>query len=419
MKTQLRFYARIALAWFVVFIGFQILAGLTGLERALWFVHLLFWVALVLLFIAGASHVHRVKAIAGEISENKLSNRHERHIEIPFEPEIALPLLQASLRELPCSEELKNTRDGLRIVAKVNPVDPEHEGHSLWKKAYLRLGIAQHNHVSATAVPGDGTLSVNLQCEPDSSTWMDWLFLDEGTNLQNAETVIRAISRRIAEFRRGEKASTKETVTEKELAVAKLSLLHAQVEPHFLYNTLGSTKYLIGSDPARAEAMLDNLIIYLRHSLPSTEDAPSNVGQEVERARAYLDILKIRMGERLNVHIELPDALSEVPLPAMMLQTLVENSINHGLEPKSGGGTIWISVRESHAQADDSITVTVADDGKGFGSGTAGTGVGLKNVRERLKLAYSGSANFSIVANFPQGVAASITVPKTGPKASS
>jgi len=236
--------------------------------------------------------------------------------------------------------------------------------------------------------------------------------VDDGTNLENAEAITRAISRRIADRRRSEQSTAKETVTQKELAVAKLGLLHAQVEPHFLYNTLGSAKYLIKSDPAKAEEMLDNLILYLRHSLPRTEDAASTVGEELERARAYLEILQIRMGARLQTQIDVPEELKSIPFPTMMLQTLVENSIKHGLEPKSGGGTIWILARA----ADQNIAVTVADDGRGFNTETAGTGIGLKNVRERLKLAYGSDASFGIVANFPTGVAATITVPVTGPK---
>jgi LytS/YehU family sensor histidine kinase len=98
----------------------------------------------------------------------------------------------------------------------------------------------------------------------------------------------------------------------------------------------------------------------------------------------------------------------------MMLQTLVENAIKHGLEPKSGGGTIWILAR----QTEQGIAVTVADDGVGFNTETSGTGIGLKNVRERLKLAYGSNASFSIVANFPSGVAATITVPVAGQKES-
>ena len=108
----------------------------------------------------------------------------------------------------------------------------------------------------------------------------------------------------------------------------------------------------------------------------------------------------------------MPDELKSVPFPTMMLQTLVENSIKHGLEPKSGGGTIWILARTN----EHGVAVTVADDGCGFGTETAGTGIGLKNVRERLKLTYGGDATFSIVANFPTGIAATITVPAAGPK---
>lgn len=414
MKTRIYFFGRILFAWLLAFIGVYIFFNAVGIGDPWWIVDFIFWVALALLLAAGISHIHRVRLIVGEADSAKLRNRHQRQIEIPFESETALSILEASLRELPSSEEIKITRDGTRLRVRVKPIDPENDDISLWKKLYLALGIAKYNHVVATATATNGTLSVDLLCEPEGAAWADWLILDEGTNLQNAETVTRAISRRIADHRRGEQASTQETVSEKELAVAKLNLLHAQVEPHFLYNTLGSAKYLISSDPTRAEAMLDNLILYLRHSLPRGEDAPSTLGEEVERTRAYLDILKIRMGERLQVNIELPEALKSVPFPTMMLQTLAENSIIHGLEPKTGGGTIWITARADQTGDTSLITVTVADDGNGFGSGTSGTGIGLKNVRERLKLAYGGTASFSIIANFPSGVASSITLPITG-----
>ena len=164
------------------------------------------------------------------------------------------------------------------------------------------------------------------------------------------------------------------------------------MEPHYLYNTLASAQYLTRSDPARADEMLGNLITYLRHSLPRTEDSLSTLGEELERARAYLEILKIRMGPRLALQIEVPEALKVIAVPSMMLQTLVENAIKHGLEPKSGGGTVWIIAR----QVDDALAVTVADDGQGFNVQSSGTGIGLKNVRERLRLAYGNAASFNI-----------------------
>jgi LytS/YehU family sensor histidine kinase len=157
--------------------------------------------------------------------------------------------------------------------------------------------------------------------------------------------------------------------------------------------------------------MLGNLISYLRHSLPRTEASLSSLGDEVERARAYLEIMKIRMGERLALQVQVPEALRTVPMPAMMLQTLAENAIKHGLEPLPGGGNVWISARVSG----DKAAITVADDGRGFSEDGGGTGIGLKNVRERLRLAYGDAASLSIVANFPKGVAATITVPVSGP----
>jgi len=414
MKTNIFFFGRIILAWLLMFIAASIFFNMTGLDGLMDIVVFFFWVALVLLLLAAAAHLHHVQLIDSNVDLEKLKNRHRRRIEIPFEEEIALPMLETCVRELPGVEHLKIAPDGKRLQARVMATDSDKGDDSLWKKAYQKLGFERPNQIIADATVIHGSVSVSLFCGPIGAGWADSFFLDEGTNLQNAETLTRSLSHRIADYRRGEKASTKETVTEKELAVAKLNLLHAQVEPHFLYNTLGSAKYLIGSDPIRAEAMLDNLILYLRHSLPRNEDTPSTLGEEVERTRAYLDILKIRMGERLQVTIEVPQALLGTPFPTMMLQTLAENSINHGLEPKSGGGTIWITARVDPTTP-NLVTVTVADDGNGFGNSTSGTGIGLMNVRERLKLAYDGAATFSIVTNFPQGVAASISVPSSGP----
>ena len=201
------------------------------------------------------------------------------------------------------------------------------------------------------------------------------------------------------------------TATEKELSVAKLALLHAQVEPHFLYNTLASAQLLTRSDAAKADEMIGHLITYLRHSVPRADDALSTLGEEIDRSRAYLDILKIRMGERLTPDVQVPETLKRVPFPPMMVQMLVENAIKHGLETLPGGGSVWVFARER----DGKVSVTVADDGAGFNEHSAGTGIGLKNVRERLKLAYGGDASFSIVSNFPRGVAATITVPAGGP----
>lgn len=359
------------------------------------------------------SHIRRVRLVAGVVNGSTLSNRQRRQIEIPFEAGEAFDLIDAAIRELPGIEIVDSARDSLQVRAKVARIDP-YGGHGRGQAegqvaswALDRFG-AHRNQILATVTPnGDDAGSVTLICEPEPAAWTDLFLVDHGTNLENAEAVVRAVTRRVAERRRGEAARVRQTATEKELTVAKLNLLHAQVEPHFLYNTLASAQVLTRSDPARADEMLGNLIQYLRHSLPRTEDAPSTIGEELERARAYLDILKIRMGPRLQLQIDVPEPLRGVLFPTMMLQTLVENAIKHGLEPKPGGGTVWILAR----QVDSAVAVTVADDGRGFTAEGGGTGVGLRNVRERLRLAYGNAASFSIVANFPNGVAATITVP--------
>ena len=366
------------------------------------------------------SHIRRVRLVAGAVNGGTLSNRQRRQIEIPFEAGEAFDLIDAAIRELPGAEIVESARDSLQVRAKVARIDPYggnsangrgHDGSRVSSWALDHFG-ARRNQILATVTPnGDDAGSVTLICEPEGAAWTDLFLVDHGTNLENAEAIGRAITRRVAERRRGEAAKVRQTATEKELTVAKLNLLHAQVEPHFLYNTLASAQVLTRSDPARADAMLGNLIQYLRHSLPRTEDAPSTLGEELERARAYLDILAIRMGPRLALQVDVPDELQRLVFPPMMLQTLVENAIKHGLEPKPGGGTVWILARAVGGEQAQAVAVTVADDGRGFSSEGAGTGIGLSNVRERLRLAYGNGASFAIVANFPSGVAATITVP--------
>ncbi|MFZ6873841.1 sensor histidine kinase [Undibacterium sp. Di27W] len=352
------------------------------------------------------SHVRRVRLIASKVNATTLANRQRRQIEIPLEANEAFELVDAAIRELPGAEDTESARDSLQIRAKIKRIDP-YQANFIDELKLLDFLTTKRNQILATITPGDGVGSLTLICEPERPAWTDLFLVDNGTNLENAEAISRAITRRIAERRRSEKASTAQSVTEKELTVAKLNLLHAQVEPHFLYNTLASAQLLTRADPAAADQMLGNLITYLRHSLPRTEDTASSIGEELERSIAYLDIMKIRMGARLNIQIQVPAELKALPFPMMMLQTLVENAIKHGLEPKTGGGTIWIIAR----QHENNVAVTVADDGNGLGTGIGGTGIGLKNVRERLRLAHGNAASFVLVGNFPSGVAATITVP--------
>ena len=370
------------------------------------FVLLFLAAGLILVMVRSFSHAHRVHLIADHVDATTLASRHRRRIELPVPPSEAFDMVDAAIRELPYVDTVESTRDSLQVFARVKRKDPYLSGKAGRRDAAGPSG-ARRNLIQATIKPGEATGSLTLICEPEGGAWLDWFMVDDGTNFENAEAITRALSRRIAERRKGEEATVRETATDKELAVAKLNLLHAQVEPHFLYNTLASAQILTRSDPAKADRMLGNLITYLRTSMPRAEEAMSTLGEELERAEAYLEILRIRMGDRLDVQIQVPESLKRAPVPPMMLQTLVENAIKHGLEPVPGGGRIWILARE----ADGKVAITVADDGRGFSEDGGGTGIGLRNVRERLRLAYADAASFSIVANFPKGVAATITVP--------
>ena len=400
----LRFFA----AWFlVIMLPATVLTSIFRIDDIPEFFIAVFAAWMVVVTVNAFSHVHRVRLVSGRLDRASLSNRQRRRIEVPFEAGEAFDLLEAAIRELPGVEEVKSARDSLQVRAKLKRVEPY--GAPRERGPHRWFGI--RNQILATVTPGDGTGSITLICEPEAGAWSDFLRVDHGTNLENAEAVTRSISRRIVEQRRGEKEVVRQTATEKELTLARLNLLHAQVEPHFLYNTLASAQHLTRTNPPLADEMLGNLISYLRRSLPRTGEAPSTLGDEVERVRAYLEIMKLRMGARLATQIDVPQALHDVPFPTMMLQTLAENAIKHGLEPRTSGGTVWILANDKGGR----LNVTVADDGMGFSDQSSGTGIGLRNVRERLQLAHGDAAQFNIVSNFPSGVAATISVPMTRP----
>ncbi|HEY5897586.1 MAG TPA: histidine kinase [Burkholderiales bacterium] len=194
----------------------------------------------------------------------------------------------------------------------------------------------------------------------------------------------------------------------RQVAEAKMAALQAQVEPHFLFNTLASIDHLIEVDPPRASKMQKNLIALLRASMPAMREKAATLGRELEVVRPYLEILKVRMEQRLRAEISIPEGLYSADFPPMMLQSLVENAIKHGLEPKAEGGALEVRAEVVHGK----LEVTVSDTGVGFGrAATAGDGTGLENIRERLKLLYGGAAELRISANTPSGTRASVVVP--------
>lgn len=197
-------------------------------------------------------------------------------------------------------------------------------------------------------------------------------------------------------------------ILERQLAEARLQALQAQVEPHFLFNTLAAVEHLIETDAARAATMQRHLIAFLRGALPRMRSQTTTLGDEVELCRNYLAIMKIRMEDRLDFRVEVPVDLLGHRFPPLMLQSVVENAVKHGLEPKAEGGSLLISA----GRAPGRLRVTVADSGLGFGTAApAGSGIGLANIRERLRGLFGDSAALTVSPNVPTGAQVSIEVP--------
>ena len=193
---------------------------------------------------------------------------------------------------------------------------------------------------------------------------------------------------------------------EKNVLEARLQLMQAQVEPHFLFNTLANVQHLVETDPPSAARMLDSLIRYLRAALPQMREAATTLGRELDMARAFLEIQSVRMGTRLTFAIEVPESLRCRAFPPMMLISLVENALKHGADPCCDTTTVVLRAAESEGR----LRVSVADTGEGIVPKKGG-GVGLSNIRERLKTLYGGAARLTLEENAPRGVVASIEVP--------
>jgi len=205
------------------------------------------------------------------------------------------------------------------------------------------------------------------------------------------------------------KAEAERHLLSKQAIEAELKLMQAQVEPHFLFNTLASVQYLTETDPAQANRLLGHLIGYLRAALPQLRAASTTLGQEAALAREYLSILQMRIGPRLAFDIDVPDELAAHAFPPNLLISLVENAIKHGIEPAAQGGMVSVCARREG----DALTVTVSDTGRGLspGASTGGAGVGLSNVRERLAALYGSRGRFTLEPNAPHGARAKLALP--------
>ena len=227
-----------------------------------------------------------------------------------------------------------------------------------------------------------------------------------------SKVIVRKTAEADAKLRVATEGADREAM-QRQLLQARLKLLQAQVEPHFLFNTLAAVDYLIETDPKRASIMQKTLIGYLRAALPQMRQDSSTLGREVTLIRAYLELLKLRIEDRLEFEIKVPANLESAVFPPMVLQTVVENAIKHGIEPKPEGGRITVQAEV----VDGKLRVDVVDTGVGlpegdiFGSTKNGNGLGLDNIRNRLAMLYPGASSMELQSGYAGGTTVRLSIP--------
>lgn len=248
-------------------------------------------------------------------------------------------------------------------------------------------------------------------CEPPSGCWRgpDEIFIPlQRYGLLSALFIAAFVFIRLADESAGRAAEAERNrarFAQRE-EEARLRMLQAQIEPHFLFNTLANVRRLYRTDPAAGEAMLGNLLRYLAVALPQMRATTSTLAGEAALAESFLEIQRTRMGTRLAFEFDIPAALRDAALPPMMLLTLVENAIKHGLAPLPEGGAVRIGAVAEGAQ----LVLRVADTGRGFVQSSGG-GTGLANIRARLASMYGAGARLALAVNTPRGVIATIALP--------
>ena len=219
----------------------------------------------------------------------------------------------------------------------------------------------------------------------------------------------------VGEFYRRERASIRamhdaesdRAGFERQMAEARLQVLQAQIEPHFLFNTLANVRRLYDKDRRAGRTMLENLMRYLEIALPRMRESETTLEHDAELVDAYLRIQQIRMGRRLAYRIDIPEPLRSCPVPPMMILTLVENAIKHGLAPAPAGGRIHVGAHAESAR----LVLSVADTGVGLTPGSGG-GTGLANIRARLASEFGNRATLMLENNEFGGVTATLALPR-------
>jgi signal transduction histidine kinase len=290
---------------------------------------------------------------------------------------------------------------GLSIAYAVNAASPWEKTHPIWRLVFaVAIGAVAG---CALMILVKGYSLADMRAEPHrfamtllggftTGLFVSLFFLLKFREARTRTEIVRSEADR--------------NLLSKQAIEAELKLMQAQIEPHFLFNTLASVQYLTETDPPKAGLMLGHLLAYLRAALPQLRSGSSTLGQEVDLASAYLSIMQMRMGSRLSFGVDIPAALRPHPFPPMLLMSVVENAIKHGIEPQAESGEVRIGAR----LVEGALCVEVTDTGRGL-AGSPGKGIGLSNLRERLKALYGQRSRFSLEGLAPRGARASIEIP--------
>lgn len=253
----------------------------------------------------------------------------------------------------------------------------------------LGLGLYTIEHYRSLA----GDVALSTLCTGLNALFISAVFVNQFREVNSREALHQAESARLRLARQA--------------VENELKLMQAQVEPHFLFNTLSNVQFLVETNPPVAAVMLGHLTDYLRAAIPQLRQHTATLGDEAKLAESYLAILKMRMGKRLRYEVEIPAALKSCDIPPMMLLSLVENAIKHGVEPAAQGGEILVTAVRDGTH----LRIVVADTGRGL-VGTPGSGVGLSSIRERLNALYGDDGRLLLEDNQPSGLVATLMIPE-------
>jgi signal transduction histidine kinase len=361
------------------------------------------WLALLSSGIA-RSFLARLGEQGKALSAEWLASTVTRRIDAPFNPYTTFDL---------CTETLS----GLALGTALGYAGPPAFFHDPFKGRIVLgrwrpLALGRHVEVRVSTELGP-SCRIELRSRPG----LAWFVIQQGQSLKAAETVCAQLRQHLERHAAAVEGARRERELERTSLQARLSALQAQVEPHFLFNTLANLKYLIRTDQQAAQDMLDHLVGYLQNALPDMRSVSSTLGRELDLVSDYLAVMRIRMGERLRFGVAVDEDLRSLPFPPAMLISLVENAVKHGLERASRPGLITIGARcESMGRA-VLLSVSVVDDGVGL-TEQAGEGTGLANIAERLMLLYGREAGLVVEPGDGQGeargVKAVLTVPVAG-----